>query len=81
MAAEAKSQAINAFLTEDLLTRAEPANNAAEDHVELLVVLDRAAAKVGRRFAGQPDLEAALRGTLARTYHGLSLQFAGSGGS
>ena len=72
IAAEAKSRAINAFLTEDLLTQAEPANNAAEDHVELLVVLDRAAEQVGRRFAGQPELEAALRGTIARTYHGLA---------
>jgi regulator of protease activity HflC (stomatin/prohibitin superfamily) len=45
IAAESKSQAINEFLTEDLLTQAEPAHNAAEDHVTLLEVLDRAAAK------------------------------------
>ena len=64
--------AINDFLTQDLLTQAEPANNAAEDHVELLVVLDRAAEQVGRRFAGQPELESALRGTIAYTYHGLA---------
>ena len=65
VAAEAKSRAINEFLTQDLLTQAEPANNAVEDHVTLLEVLDRAAAKVGRRFAGQPELESAVRVTIA----------------
>ncbi len=70
--AEAKSRAINDFLTQDLLTQAEPAKNAAEDHVTLLEVLDRAAAKVGERFAGQPHLESAIRSTIADTYHGLA---------
>jgi eukaryotic-like serine/threonine-protein kinase len=72
IAAESRSRTINEFLTQDLLTQAEPANNAAEDHVTLLEVLDRAAAEVGRRFAGQPELEAALRVTIASTYHGLA---------
>jgi serine/threonine protein kinase len=72
LAAEARSRAINEFLTEDLLTQAEPANNAPEDKVELLEVLDRAAAKVGQRFAGEPALESALRVTIANTYHGLA---------
>jgi serine/threonine protein kinase/tetratricopeptide (TPR) repeat protein len=67
-----KAKAINAFLTEDLLTQAEPANTAAEDHVTLLEVLDRAASKVGDRFAGQPEVEDALRRTIAETYHGLA---------
>ena len=66
-----KARAINAFLSEDLLTQAEPAYNAAEDHVTLLEVLDRAAEKVGNRFTGQPEVEDALRRTIARTYHGL----------
>ncbi len=68
----ARSRSINEFLTEDLLTQAEPALNAVEDHVSLLVVLDRAAAKVGQRFADQPELESALRATIAQTYHGLA---------
>jgi eukaryotic-like serine/threonine-protein kinase len=68
----AKSQAINDFLTNDLLTQAEPANNAVEDKVTLLQVLDRAAEKVGMRFAGQPELERSLRATIAQTYHGLA---------
>jgi serine/threonine protein kinase len=67
-----KSKAINEFLTKDLLTQAEPANNAAEDHVTLLEVLDRAAGKVGDRFAGRPEIEAALRRSIAGTYHGLA---------
>ncbi len=68
----AKAQTINDFLTQDLLTQAEPANNAVEDKVTLLEVLDRAAAKVGTRFADQPELERALRRTIANTYHGLA---------
>jgi tRNA A-37 threonylcarbamoyl transferase component Bud32 len=67
-----QAKAINEFLTQDLLTQAEPANNAAEDHVTLLEVLDRAAERVGKRFADQPELESALRDTIFRTYHGLA---------
>jgi tetratricopeptide (TPR) repeat protein len=66
-----KAQAVNDFLTQDLLSQAEPATNAPEDHVTLLEVLDRAAAKVGQRFVDRPELEATLRTTIARTYHGL----------
>jgi len=72
IAAESRSRAMNEFLTEDLLTQAEPANNAAEDHVTLLEVLDRAAEKVGKRFVDQPELQSALRQTIAGTYHGLA---------
>jgi serine/threonine protein kinase/tetratricopeptide (TPR) repeat protein len=67
-----KATAINEFLTQDILTQAEPANNAPEDHVTLLEVLDRAAAKVGERFAGRPEIQDALRRTIAETYHGLA---------
>jgi serine/threonine protein kinase len=72
LAAEAKTKTINEFLTNDLLTQAEPENNAVEDKVTLVEVLDRAAKKVGTRFADQPDLEWALRDTIANTYHGLA---------
>ena len=65
-----KARAVNDFLTEDLLTQAEPANCAAEDHVTLLEVLDRAAAKVGERFAGRPEVEDALRRTIASAPEG-----------
>jgi eukaryotic-like serine/threonine-protein kinase len=67
-----KAKAINEFLTTDLLTQAEPANNAAEDHVTLLEVLDRAADKVGKRFTSKPEIEVALRKSIAKTYHGLA---------
>src|SRR5262249_2068767 len=66
-----KARAINDFLTKDLLTAAEPENNAVEDEVTLLEVVDRAAVKVGDRFHDQPEAESALRMTLAKTYHGL----------
>jgi eukaryotic-like serine/threonine-protein kinase len=66
-----KALAINSFLTEDLLSQAEPGQNAADSKVTLLEVLDRAAAKVGERFHAQPDIEAAVRRTIADTYHGL----------
>ncbi len=68
----AKTQTINDFLIDDLLTQAEPENNAVEDKVTLLEVLDRAAKKVGTRFADQPELERSLRETIANTYHGLA---------
>jgi eukaryotic-like serine/threonine-protein kinase len=67
-----KFSAINAFLTKDLLTQAEPDNNAVEDHVTLLEVLDRAAEKVGERFGSQPEVERSIRYAIAGTYHGLA---------
>jgi serine/threonine protein kinase/tetratricopeptide (TPR) repeat protein len=67
----AKARAVNEFLTQDILTQAEPAKNSVEDHVKLLDVLDRAADKVGQRFGDQPQVEAELRSTIAATYHGL----------
>jgi non-specific serine/threonine protein kinase/serine/threonine-protein kinase len=67
-----KAKAVNEFLTEDLLTQAEPGKNAVEDKVPLMEVVDRAADKVGERFHDQPEAESALRMTLASTYHGLA---------
>jgi tetratricopeptide (TPR) repeat protein len=66
-----KVKAINAFLTEDILTQAEPGKNAAVDKVSLLEVLDRAAAKVGERFRDRPEIEVVLRRAMYDTYHGL----------
>jgi eukaryotic-like serine/threonine-protein kinase len=67
----AKAKAVNEFLTKDILTQAEPENNAVENKVTLLEVLDRAAEKVGERFRDQPQVEAELRSTIAGTYYGL----------
>ena len=66
-----KSRSIVDFLAGDLLSRAEPAFNSAEDHVSLLTVLDRAAGTIGDRFAGRPEVEDTLRRTIGTTYHGL----------
>ncbi len=62
---------INTFLTNDLLTQAEPANNAPEDKVTLIEVLDRAAEKVGERYKSDPGLEIAMRKAIANTYYAL----------
>ena len=67
----AKAKAVNEFLTQDILTQAEPANNEFQDKVTLLEVVERAAGKVGERFRDQPQVEAELRGTIAETFHGL----------
>ena len=72
VAAEARTRTIDEFLTRDLLTQAEPANNAVEDKVTLLEVLDRSAEKVGTRFKDEPGLEDYLRWTIANVYHGLA---------
>jgi tetratricopeptide (TPR) repeat protein/tRNA A-37 threonylcarbamoyl transferase component Bud32 len=67
-----QAKAVNDFLTEDLLSQAEPANNAVADRVTLVEVLDRAAAKVGARFAGRPEVEDEVRRTIGRAYKGLT---------
>jgi serine/threonine protein kinase len=68
-----EAKAVEDFLTEDLLAQAGSAYTAAEDHITLLEALDRAADKVGDRFARQPEVEIAMRRAIAGTYHGLSL--------
>ncbi len=68
-----KARAINRFLTHDLLSQAEPEHNAANSKVTLLEVLDRAAGRVGDRFRDQPEVEAAVRRTIAGTYHALGV--------
>ena len=68
-----KARAVNRFLTEDLLSQAEPEYNAADSKVTLLEVLDRAAEKVADRFGDQPEVEDAVRRTIAGTYHGLGV--------
>lgn len=71
----AKADAINRFLIEGLLDRAEPASNPAANRVTLSEVLDRAAAKVGSSFADQPASEAAIQLAIGRAYHGLGEYF------
>ncbi|MEZ5463681.1 MAG: serine/threonine-protein kinase [Lysobacteraceae bacterium] len=67
-----------AFLREDLLSAADPQNNGGRD-LTVRETLDRAAEKVGDRFADTPLEEAAVRLTLADVYQGLGeLQLAES---
>jgi serine/threonine protein kinase/Tfp pilus assembly protein PilF len=64
------AKAINDFLTDDLLSQADPKNEPDRD-IKLRTVVDRAAEKLAGRFTGEPLVEAAIRQTLARTYTGL----------
>ena len=65
------AQSINRFLIDKLLGQASPEHNPAANRLTLLEVLDRAAADVNSSFPGQPQIEAAIRLTIGRAYHGL----------
>ncbi|WP_165233726.1 serine/threonine-protein kinase [Aquisphaera insulae] len=66
-----RTAAINRFLIEGLLDRAEPASNPAANRVTLSEALDRAAETVGTSFLNQPDVEATIQLAIGRAYHGL----------
>ena len=65
-----QSEAINRFLTEDLLYQATPEQNAREKKVTMEEVLERAAHKLDQdpELAKQPELEATLRLAIGNTY-------------
>ena len=67
----AKADAINTFLIDKLLGQASPNNNPKANRVTLREALDHAAAEVGPSFAGQPEIEAAIRLAIGLTYHDL----------
>ncbi|HZW30966.1 MAG TPA: serine/threonine-protein kinase, partial [Isosphaeraceae bacterium] len=72
------SKAVQQFLQQDLLAQASVSNQATrftqpDPDLKVRTALDRAAAKIGDRFAGQPQVEAAIRQTLGETYHQLGL--------
>jgi len=72
----AVAQAVSDFLQNDLLRQAEVAFQPGGDRdpdVKVRTLLDRAAASVEGRFAGQPRTEAALRSTLGGAYYELGL--------
>jgi DNA-binding winged helix-turn-helix (wHTH) protein/tetratricopeptide (TPR) repeat protein len=64
--------AVNRFLNEDLLARADPFL-APEPDMRVAEALEHAAENVGARFASQPRVEAALRHTLGRSFAALGL--------
>jgi len=69
--AEAKAQAINDFLLEDLLGAADP-EVAQGRELTVMEVVREAAGKVGDSFAGRPELEVPVRLTLARVFRELA---------
>ena len=51
--------------------RRAPESHAREHKITVEEVLDRAAEKIGTEFGQQPEVEAAIRETIGRTYHSL----------
>ena len=76
--ARQETQAVNDFLQSDLLSQASAdaqaqAGNRPEPDLKVKTVLDRAAAKVGAKFALQPVVEASIRHTIGDAYLNLGL--------
>jgi serine/threonine protein kinase len=74
----AVAQAVNDFLQNDLLAQASAATQSGtrakpDPHLEVHTALDRAAARIGGKFNGQPKVEAAIRETIGQTYMDLGL--------
>jgi serine/threonine protein kinase len=68
--ARASAEAVNEFLTNDMLRSADPAE-ARGRKVTVVEALDAAANRVGSKFKDRPLLEAAVRDTLGSTYDAL----------
>jgi eukaryotic-like serine/threonine-protein kinase len=74
----ATSKAVNEFLQKDLLSQADPTaqggtESAPDPDVKARTLLERAAAHVSKRFAGQPLIESEIQDTIAHAYEGLGL--------
>jgi eukaryotic-like serine/threonine-protein kinase len=74
----ANAKAVNEFLRTDLLAQASAYNqvrpgNRPDPDLKVRTALDRAAEKIGERFANQPVLEASIRQTIGDTYFQLGL--------
>jgi tetratricopeptide (TPR) repeat protein len=69
----ATSAAVNDFLQNDLLVRANPSYQGGQPDPDLKVrtLLDRAAAQVAAKFKNRPEVEAAIRSTIAEAYAGV----------
>jgi non-specific serine/threonine protein kinase/serine/threonine-protein kinase len=67
------AKAVNQFLQDDLLSQANPDAEKPDPDIKVRVLLDRAAAQVGKRFAHQPLVESAVRRTIGNTYRHLGL--------
>jgi len=78
VAAEQTAQAVNDFLQNDLLAQASASTQAGpgvkpDPDLKVRTALDRAAAQIEGKFAGQPLVEASIRRTIGRTYRDLGL--------
>ncbi len=62
-----RAGAVNDFLVHGMLALADPRRHQGQE-LTVRAVLDRAAADVGRRFASEPELEEAVRDSLAQAY-------------
>jgi eukaryotic-like serine/threonine-protein kinase len=74
----AVAQAVNDFLQNDLLAQASAATQSGpstkpDPHLEVRTALDRAAARIGGKFERQPEVEAAIRNTIGKTYLDLGM--------
>jgi eukaryotic-like serine/threonine-protein kinase len=73
----ATSKAVSDFLQNDLLAQASAANQSPgakpDPDLKVRTALDRAAARIPGRFDRQPELEAAIRDTIGKTYYQLGL--------
>jgi eukaryotic-like serine/threonine-protein kinase len=78
-AAEANiAKAVDEFLNKDLLAQAGANHQGRggvrpDPNLTVRVALDRAAATIGRRFSGQPRVEASIHHTIGQTYLELGL--------
>jgi len=74
LTAAQEAEAVNAFLTDDLLGQADPDANARDKKVTVNELLLKAAGKIdgNAKFAGRPEVEATLRLTLGKTFFKLS---------
>jgi tRNA A-37 threonylcarbamoyl transferase component Bud32 len=74
LTAAQEAEAVNAFLTDDLLGQADPDTNARDKKVTVEELLHKAAGKIdgNPNFAGRPEVEATLRLTLGKTFFKLS---------
>ena len=74
----ATAKAVNDFLQNDLLAQASTKNQARPNRkpdpdIKIRTALDRAAAAIGGKFAGQPLVEASIRHTIRSSYSDLGL--------
>lgn len=75
MQAQKQAEAMNRFLTEDLLYQATPDVNASEKNVTMKEVLEKAAGRLEQdaEIASDPELEARLRLAVGNTYFRLGM--------